>query len=78
MIGKQWNIRLEVFGKPLQRWREVGADAVNLGVRFGEVCNTSLVLSEFLRSTTGEGGGKECEDHILFSALVRKFDLAAC
>src|ERR1051325_8211432 len=51
---------------------EIPADGQHLGVRVFEFANTRLVGGEFACSTTGEGGGKERQNHVLLAAKIRK------
>jgi hypothetical protein len=44
----------------------VRADAKNFGVVAFKFRNTSLVCSDFARSTTGKGCGEECQHHGVF------------
>jgi hypothetical protein len=59
----------------IQSRYEIAADRQNLRVRAFEFVNTSLVLGQFLRSTTGERRREECQDDILLPPEIRKFDL---
>ena len=54
----------------LQGRAEIGTDGDDLGIILIKVCDTRLVRGEFLRSTTGEGGHEESQDHDFFAAEI--------
>ena len=60
------------FSPVTQGGKVVGADHEHFSSGILELLDTSLVSAKFLRSTTGEGGGKECQDDILFAAKLRE------
>jgi hypothetical protein len=53
---------------------EISADRQNLRFRVLKFANTSLVLRQFARSTTGEGRREECQDDVLLPPEIREFD----
>jgi hypothetical protein len=55
----------------------VCTDAKNLGIVAFKFRNTSLVCSDFARSTTGKGGGKKCQHDGVFSAEAGKRNFSA-
>jgi hypothetical protein len=58
----------------IQSRYEIAADRQNLRVRAFEFVNTSLVLGEFPRSTTGESGREERQDDVFLPLEIGKFD----
>jgi hypothetical protein len=58
----------------LQGRREIGADRDDLGIILIEISDTRLVRSEFLGSTTGEGGHEEGEYDDFFPAEIGELD----
>ncbi len=66
-LGKH-DVIADIIRVRSQRRQVVGADADDHRARFFKFGETSLVRREFLRSTTGESGGKECQDDILLAA----------
>ena len=56
----------------LQGRAEIGTDGENLGIILIKVCDTRLVCGKFLRSTTGESGHEEGQDHDLFPTEIRE------
>jgi len=56
----------------LQGCAEIGTDGNDLGIIFIKISDTRLVRSEFLRSTTGEGGHEESQDDDFFPAEIRE------
>ncbi len=58
----------------IQSRYEIAADTQNLRVDIFQLANTSLVLSEFARSTTGEGRREKCQDDGLLSPEIREFN----
>jgi hypothetical protein len=51
---------------------EIGTNGDDLGIILIKISDTRLVRSEFLRSTTGEGGHEESQDDDFFPAEIRK------
>ena len=76
-IAQQWERRVELGGEFLLGGSVVGTNAKNFGIVAFKFCNTSLVCGDFAGSTTGEGGGEECQHHGVFSAETGKRDLPA-
>jgi hypothetical protein len=71
-IAQEWKAELEFF-RPMPECRNiVRADAEHLCVRAFKFCDTSLVSSYFLRSTTGESRREECQDNGFFPAKFRQ------
>ena len=58
----------------IQSRYEIAADTQNLRVHILQLANTSLVLSEFARSTTREGCREKRQDDGLLSPEIREFD----
>jgi hypothetical protein len=56
----------------LQGCAEIGTDGDDLGIIFIKISDTRLVRSQFLGSTTGEGGHKERQDDDFFPAEIRE------
>jgi hypothetical protein len=68
VVGKEWNVGLQIFGEPLERRSEIGTNAVDLRVCFSELRDTSLVRGEFLRSATCECGREKRQHDVLLAA----------
>jgi hypothetical protein len=66
-----------LFGKNSLGGDVVGADAKNEGIVGLELCDTSLVRGEFLRSTTGECGGEKRYHHGILSFIIGERHFAA-
>ena len=58
----------------IQSRYEIATDTQNLRVHILQLANTSLVLSEFAGSATGEGRREKCQDDGLLPPEIREFD----
>jgi hypothetical protein len=76
-ITQEGEGQFELFGKNFLGGSVICTDAKNLGVVAFEFCDTSLVRGEFLRSATGESGGKECHDHWALAFEIGQRDFTA-
>ena len=70
VIAEQHVSRVEFFFPVVENKRGICADANYLSIHCVKFCNTSLVCGEFLRSTTGEGGGIERQDDGVLAAEI--------
>jgi hypothetical protein len=76
-IAQQGECQFELFGENFLGGNVVGTDAKDFRVVAFEFCDTSLVRGEFLRSATGESGGKERHDHWAFAFEIGQRDFTA-
>jgi len=76
-IAQQGEVEIELSGENFLRGCVVRTDAKNEGAVSFEFRNTSLVCREFLRSTTGERGRKECQHDHVFSFVIGQCNFAA-
>ena len=77
MIADQRELRCEFFGPMGESRYKICADRQHLRIVCSKFSDTSLVCSEFLRSTTGEGGGEEGQDDVLLTLKIGKLNILA-
>ena len=76
-IAQQGERSVEFGGEFFLGGSVVRANAQNLSIVAFKFRNTSLVCSDFLRSTTGKSGGEKCQHNGVFPSEARKRHLSA-
>jgi hypothetical protein len=76
-IAEEWEGKGKLLCKFTLGRGVIGADSEYLRISAFKFGDTSLVSREFLRSTTGKRGGKECHHHVLLASIIGELDLLA-
>ena len=71
-VAEQWEGDAVLLGEFAIGGNAIYAETKNLSIRRFEFGDISLIRLHFLRSTTGEGRGKEGQHHIGLAAVIGK------